>query len=157
MPRKKTVKFHRELAGDLKYGDKLIASLVNKLMWEGKKSLSATVVYDALDIMKEKKGQEPLELFRKALENIKPVMEVRSRRVGGANYQVPVEVRPERRLSLGLKWLVDASRSRSEKTMQERLAQELLEALENKGNAMKKKEETHKMAEANRAFAHYKW
>ncbi|MDO8526189.1 MAG: 30S ribosomal protein S7 [Deltaproteobacteria bacterium] len=157
MPRKKRVAFKRAVEEDLKFNDKLVAKLVNKIMWEGKKATAETIVYDAFDVMKEKKGQEPLEIYKKALENIKPVMEVRSRRVGGANYQVPVEVRVERKLSLGLRWLVEAARNRGEKTMHERLANELLEAFENRGNAVKKKEETHKMAEANRAFAHYKW
>ncbi len=157
MPRKKRVAFKRNIESDLKYHDRLVAKLINKVMWEGKKAKAASIVYDAFDLVKSKKGQEPLDLFKKALENIKPAMEVRSRRVGGANYQVPAEVRPERRLSLGLRWLLEASRSRGEKDMQSKLAGEILDALENKGNAIKKREETHKMAEANRAFAHYKW
>ena len=147
----------RTVAEDLKYHDKLVAKFINQIMWEGKKAKAASIVYGAFDRIKEKKGQEPLELFKKALENIKPTMEVRSRRVGGANYQVPIEVRPDRRLSLGLRWLIDATRSRGEKNMEAKLAAEIMDALENKGNAMKKKEETHRMAEANRAFAHYKW
>ena len=157
MPRKKKIGLKRDIKEDLKFRDKLVAKLINKLTWEGKKFKATTIVYDAFDILKEKKGQDPLELFKKAVENIKPVMEVRSRRVGGANYQVPVEVRPERKMALGMRWLVEASRNRGEKTMQERLAFELLEALDNKGSAVKKREETHKMAEANRAFAHYRW
>ena len=157
MPRKKRVSLRRVVAEDLKYHDKLVAKFINQIMWEGKKAKAASIVYGAFDTIKEKKGQEPLELFKKALENIKPTMEVRSRRVGGANYQVPVEVRPDRRLSLGLRWLIDATRSRGEKSMEAKLAAEIMDALESKGNAMKKKEETHRMAEANRAFAHYKW
>ena len=135
----------------------MIAHLIAKMMWDGKKGASEKIVYQAFDLLKGKKEKEPLDLFKQAFENIKPAMEVRSRRVGGANYQVPVEVRPDRRLALGIKWLVASARSRGEKTMQERLAGEILEACENRGNAVKKKEETHKMAEANRAFAHYRW
>ncbi|MDP2600921.1 MAG: 30S ribosomal protein S7 [Deltaproteobacteria bacterium] len=157
MPRKKRVSLKRTVAADLKYHDKLVSKFINQIMWEGKKAKAASIVYGAFDRIKEKKGQEPLELFKKALENIKPTMEVRSRRVGGANYQVPIEVRPDRRLSLGLRWLIDATRSRGEKSMEAKLAAEIMDALENKGNAMKKKEETHRMAESNRAFAHYKW
>ena len=157
MPRKKRVSLKRDVEEDLKFHDKVVSKLINHLLWEGQKKKAQSIVYDAFEIVKQKKGQEPLELFKKALENIKPVMEVRSRRVGGANYQVPVEVRTERKLSLGLKWLIEASRNRGEKTMSERLAIEILEALENRGAAMKKKEDTHKMAEANRAFAHYRW
>ncbi|OGQ03964.1 MAG: 30S ribosomal protein S7 [Deltaproteobacteria bacterium RIFCSPLOWO2_12_FULL_44_12] len=157
MPRKKRIAFKRDIKQDLKFSDKLVAKLINKMMWEGKKSLAERIIYGAFQLVKEKKGGEPLELFKKALDNIKPLMEVRSRRVGGANYQVPVEVRSERKLSLGLRWLVEATRGRGEKTMQERLATEIMEALENKGSAVKKREDTHKMAEANRAFAHYKW
>ncbi|MBI5300175.1 MAG: 30S ribosomal protein S7 [Deltaproteobacteria bacterium] len=157
MPRKKRVSLKRDIEADLKFHDKIISKLINRLMWQGQKKKAQTIVYEAFEIVKQKKGQEPLELFKKAMENIKPVMEVRSRRVGGANYQVPVEVRPERKLSLGLKWLVDACRSRGEKTMSERLAVEIMEASENRGAAMKKKEDTHKMAEANRAFSHYRW
>ena len=157
MPRKKRVSLRRTVAEDLKYHDKLVAKFINQIMWEGKKAKAASIVYGAFDRIKEKKGQEPLELFKKALENIKPTMEVRSRRVGGANYQVPVEVSPDRRLSLGLILRIVATRSRGEKNMEAKLAAEIMDALENKGNAMKKKEETHRMAEANRAFAHYKW
>lgn len=157
MPRKKRVGLRREIGEDLKFNDPLLAKLMNRLMWDGKKGLAERVVYQALELVKQKKGEDPLALFKKALENIKPQMEVRSRRVGGANYQVPVEVRPGRKLSLGLKWFVEASRGRGEKTIQEKLAHEILEALENRGNAVKKREDTHKMAEANRAFAHYRW
>lgn len=157
MPRKKRIGLKRRVEEDLKYGDSLVTKLINCLMWRGNKGKAERIVYDAFDFLKEKKGANPLEVFKKALENIKPVMEVRSRRVGGANYQVPMEVRSDRKLSLGLRWLIEASRSRGEKTMQKKLANEILEALENKGHAVKKREETHKMAEANRAFAHYRW
>lgn len=157
MPRKKRAQLRREVEKDLKFGDKLLTSLINKVMSQGKKGIAERIVYGALDIVKGKKTDEPLALFKKALENIKPLMEVRSRRVGGANYQVPTEVRPERKVSLGIKWLVEASLGRGEKTMAERLASEILEALENKGSAVRKREETHRMAEANRAFAHYRW
>ncbi|MDO8493911.1 MAG: 30S ribosomal protein S7 [Deltaproteobacteria bacterium] len=157
MPRKKRVLKRQEIGKDFVYGDVIIARLMNQLMWSGKKAVATTIVYSALDAVKETKKEEPLAIFKKALENIKPIMEVRSRRIGGANYQVPIEVRPTRKLSLGLKWLIEAARKRGEKTMSKRLAAEILEALENKGNAVKKKEETHRMAEANRAFAHYRW
>lgn len=157
MPRKKRVNLKRTLQPDVKFRDKNVSQLVNKLMWDGKKGQSEKIVYGAFAILKEKKGEEPVELYRKALENIKPMMEVRSRRVGGANYQVPTEVRPGRRISLALRWLIEGARNRGEKSMEKQLAHEILDALENKGNAMKKKDETHKMAEANKAFAHYKW
>ena len=157
MPRKKRATFKRDIEEDLKYHDKFVAKFVNQIMHEGKKGIAEKIVYDAFDLIQEKKKEEPLALFKKALDNIKPLMEVRSRRVGGANYQVPQEVRPERKLALGLKWLIQISRERGEKTMSERLAAEILDALENKGGAVRKREDTHKMAEANRAFAHYKW
>lgn len=157
MPRKKRVGLIREIEADLKFKDSLVTKLINKIMWDGRKGKAEKVVYDAFDLLKAKKNEEPLELFKKALENVKPQMEVRSRRVGGANYQVPVEVRFSRKLSLGLKWLVAAARNRKEKSMQERLAGEIFEALENRGSAVKKREDIHKMAEANRAFAHYRW
>jgi len=157
MPRKKRATFKRDIEVDLKFHDKLISKLINQMMWQGKKGVSEHIVYEALGRIQEKKKEEPLVVFKKALDNVKPMMEVRSRRVGGANYQVPIEVRPERKMALSLKWLINAARSRAEKTMAERLAGEILDALENKGGAVKKREETHKMAEANRAFAHYKW
>ncbi|MBI4124535.1 MAG: 30S ribosomal protein S7 [Deltaproteobacteria bacterium] len=157
MPRKKRKSFSRKVDADLKYGDTMVSRLIGRLMWCGKGGVAEKIVYQAFDKVKEKKGEEPLAVFKKALENIKPQMEVRSRRVGGANYQVPMEVRTDRRLSLGLRWLIEASRSRGEKTMAGRLAMEILEAFENKGGAVRKKEETHRMAEANRAFAHYRW
>ena len=134
-----------------------MAKFINTLFWNGKKSRAEHVVYGAFDLLKEKKNDEPIKLFKQALENIKPVVEVRSRRVGGATYQVPQEVRSERRISLGLRWLIDAARSRREQSMKDRIAAELLEAIENKGAACKKREDTHKMADANKAFAHYRW
>lgn len=157
MPRKKRKSFSRAKEPDLKYGDPLVTRLIGRLMWRGKRGVAEKIVYQALASLKEKRGEDPLPVFKKAMENIKPQMEVRSRRVGGANYQIPMEVHPERKLSLGLRWLVDSSRGRGEKTMAGRLAMEILEALENKGGAVRKKEETHRMAEANRAFAHYRW
>ena len=158
MPRKKKVGLKRELNPDLKYGDKVVAKLINHVMFCGKKGVAEKVVYGAFHILTEKHNKEDaLETFKKALENIKPQMEVRSRRVGGANYQVPVEVRSDRKLTLGLKWMIDAARTRSGKSMEEKLAIEILEALENRGAAVKKREDVHKMAEANRAFAHYRW
>lgn len=158
MPRKKRLGLKRERAGDAKFGDKVVSKLISQIMMEGKKGLAERIVYGAFDILKEKKEkEEPLETFKQALEKIKPQMEVRSRRVGGANYQVPVEVRTDRKLSLGLKWMVEAARKRGGKSMPERLAGEILDALENRGSAVKKREDVHKMAEANRAFAHYRW
>ena len=157
MPRKKRASLKREIMKDPKYGDKLISKCINMVMLKGKKSKAEKIVYGALDILKEKKGKDPVEVFKESLEKIKPVLEVRSRRVGGATYQVPCEVRADRRISVGLRWLISAARARSEKTMQERLAGELLDALEGRGAAVKKREETHRMAEANKAFAHYRW
>lgn len=157
MSRKKRKSYSRAVFTDLKYGEPLVGRLIGRLMWQGKRGVAEKIVYQAFDKVKEKKGDEPLAVFKKALDNIKPQMEVRSRRVGGANYQVPMEVRPDRRLSLGLRWLIESSRSRGEKTMAGRLAMEILEAFENKGGAVRKREETHRMAEANRAFAHYRW
>ena len=130
---------------------------INKIMLSGKKSVAQGIVYDAFEAMKTKTGKDPLELFETALKNVMPVLEVRARRVGGANYQVPVEVRADRRFSLGVRWLVNYARARSEKTMHERLAAELLDASNNTGSAVKKRDDTHKMAEANKAFAHYRW
>ncbi|MBF0492033.1 MAG: 30S ribosomal protein S7 [Deltaproteobacteria bacterium] len=147
----------RKVIPDPKFHDKLVSKLVTKLMEKGKKSLAEQVVYGAFDILQEKANDEPLKVFKQALDNLKPVLEVRSRRVGGATYQVPMEVRPDRRVSLGLRWLVAYSRSRGEKTMRERLAMEILDALNNRGASIKKKEDVHKMAESNRAFAHYRW
>ena len=142
---------------DPRFKDKLVGKFINKLMWDGKKSVAERVFYNALDIVSEKKNDEPLKLFKQALENVKPVLEVRSRRVGGANYQVPVEVRAERKVSLAIRWLIGFARSRGETSMEKKLAGELMDALENRGGAIKKREDVHRMAEANRAFAHYRW
>jgi small subunit ribosomal protein S7 len=139
------------------YKDKVVSKLINQLMYDGKKGVAQTIVYDAFDIIKEKTGEDPLEVFTKAMNNIMPVLEVKARRVGGATYQVPIEVRPERRQTLGLRWLVTYSRKRGEKTMRERLAKELMDAANNVGASVKKREDTHKMAEANKAFAHFRW
>ncbi len=147
----------RKINPDPKFRDKVIAKFVNKMMWDGKKGVAEKIFYGALDRVQEKSGQEGLKVFRQALENAKPLLEVRSRRVGGANYQVPVEVKADRRQALGMKWLIGYARQRGEHSMEERLAGEMMEAFENKGGAIKKKEDVHKMAEANRAFAHYRW
>jgi small subunit ribosomal protein S7 len=147
----------RDVLPDPIYNDKIVTKLINNIMLDGKKGVAQRIVYDAFDIMREKTGKEPLEVFEQALNNIMPVLEVKARRVGGATYQVPIEVRPERRQALGLRWLVNYARQRSERTMSARLAGEILDAVNNTGNAVKKKEDTHKMAEANKAFAHYRW
>ena len=148
----------REIIPDTKFNDKILSKFINIVMYDGKKSKSEKIVYDALDIASNKlKISKPLDLFKTALNNVKPGIEVRSRRVGGATYQVPVEVRNERAQALAIRWIVDASRKRNEKSMVDRLAQELADAHENKGTSVKKREDTHKMAEANRAFAHYRW
>ena len=156
MPRRGNVP-KREILPDPMYGSVLVTKLVNSIMLDGKKGVAQKVVYGAFDIIKEKTEKEPLEVFTQAMENIMPSLEVKARRVGGANYQVPVEVRAERRLTLGIRWMVNYSRLRSERTMEERLAGELMDAFNNTGAAVKKKEDTHKMAEANKAFAHYRW
>jgi small subunit ribosomal protein S7 len=154
--RKSTQK--REILPDPIYNDVVVAKFVNKMMWQGKKSLSQKALYTALDELRNKvSAEEPLTVFKKALENCKPNLEVRSRRVGGATYQVPVDVRPSRRLALAMKWLIDYSRERGEKSMASRLAGELADAYANRGNAIKKKEDVHRMAEANKAFSHYNW
>ncbi|MBI2890885.1 MAG: 30S ribosomal protein S7 [Nitrospirae bacterium] len=147
----------REAEADFRYGDLLVAKLINYVMSEGKKRLAEKVVYGSFDLVQERSKEDPVEAFRKCIENLKPVLEVRPRRVGGATYQVPMEVRPERRLALALRWLIGTARERPERTMVERLAGEIAEAAAGRGVAMKKKEEMHKMAEANRAFAHYRW
>ena len=147
----------REILPDPMYNSVLVTKLVNSIMLDGKKGVAQKVVYGAFDIISEKTGKEPLEVFQTAMENIMPSLEVKARRVGGATYQVPMEVRPERRQTLGLRWLTNYSRARSEKTMKERLAGEIMDAANNLGNAVKKREDTHKMAEANKAFAHYRW
>ncbi len=147
----------RDVLPDPVYGDKVVTRLINNIMLDGKKGTAQKIVYGAFEIIKEKTGKEPVEVFREAMDNIMPVLEVKARRVGGATYQVPMEVRPERRQTLGLRWLTVYSRARSEKTMAERLAGEIMDATNNLGSAVKKREDTHKMAEANKAFAHYRW
>jgi len=147
----------REVLPDPKYHDQLVTKFVNVLMGRGKKSLSERIFYGALDLVADRSKQDPLTLFKRALDNVKPVLEVKSRRVGGSTYQVPVEVRFERRQALSIRWIVQAAKARSERTMHQRLAAELLDAANNTGTSIKKKEDTHKMAEANKAFAHYRW
>ncbi|MBW9256500.1 MAG: 30S ribosomal protein S7 [Candidatus Thiodiazotropha sp. (ex. Lucinisca nassula)] len=156
MPRRR-VAARRETLPDPKYGSELLAKFINMVMQDGKKSVAEKILYGALDSVVDKRGGEPLDLLETALENVRPLVEVKSRRVGGATYQVPVEVRPNRRNSLAMRWLIEASRKRSEKSMAYRLAGELLDASENKGAAVKKKDDTHRMAEANKAFSHYRW
>ena len=156
MPRRGFVP-KREVLDDPIYGGKLVTKLVNQVMLDGKRGTAQKACYGAFDIIKDKTGREPPEVFEEAMNNIMPVLEVKARRVGGATYQVPIEIRPERRQTLGLRWLVSYARARSERTMQERLAGEILDACNNAGGAFKKKEDTHRMAEANRAFAHYRW
>ena len=156
MPRRGNVP-KREVLPDPLYNSVLVTKLTNSIMLDGKKGVAQKVVYGAFEIIKDKTGKEPMEVYTQALENIMPSLEVKARRVGGATYQVPIEIRPERRQTLGLRWLVSYARARSERTMQERLAGEILDACNNAGGAFKKKEDTHRMAEANRAFAHYRW
>ncbi|GAB4208033.1 MAG: 30S ribosomal protein S7 [Sandaracinaceae bacterium] len=156
MPRRREVP-KRKILPDPKYHDRMIAKFCNVVMKKGKKSTAEGIVYGALDVIASRYKEDAIEVFRKALDTVKPKVEVKSRRVGGATYQVPVEVRPERRVALAMRWLVDYSRERGEKTMVERLAAELKEAAEGRGNAVKKREDVHKMAEANKAFAHYRW
>jgi small subunit ribosomal protein S7 len=156
MPRRR-VAGKREILADPKFGSQVLAKFINMVMQDGKKSVAESVMYGALDRVIEKKGGDPLETLDAALENVRPAVEVKSRRVGGATYQVPVEVRPSRRNALAMRWLIDAARKRSEKSMVGRLAGELLDASDQKGAAVKKKEEVHRMAEANKAFSHYRW
>lgn len=156
MPRRGNIA-KRDVLADPLYSSKMVTRLINSIMYDGKKGVSQKIVYDAFDIVKEKTGNDPLESFEKALENIMPVLEVKARRVGGSTYQVPMEVRPDRRETLGLRWLTSFSRKRSERTMRERLAGEIMDACNSTGNAVKKREETHKMADANKAFAHYRY
>lgn len=156
MSRKK-VAVKRGILPDPKFNNKLVAKFISVLMKKGKKSLAESICYKAFDIIKEKTGNDPLKIFKTAVENVKPVVEVKSRRVGGASYQVPVDIRPTRRIALALRWLINYSRGRGEKTMQERLAAELMDASNNTGTAVKKREDTHRMAEANKAFAHFRW
>ncbi|MFZ5634532.1 MAG: 30S ribosomal protein S7 [Bacillota bacterium] len=156
MPRRGNVK-KLELVPDPVYNNKVITKLINQIMLSGKKGLAEKIVYGALDIVKEKSGKNPQEVFDQALKNVMPVLEVKARRVGGANYQVPVEVRHERRQTLGIRWLTNFARARAGKSMEEKLAAEILDASNNTGASVKKREDTHKMAEANKAFAHYRW
>ena len=156
MPRRGSVP-KRDVLPDPLYNSKLVTKLVNNIMYDGKKSTAQKIVYGAFDIVQEKTGKEPLEVFTAAMDNIMPVLEIKARRVGGATYQVPIEVRPDRRQTLGLRWLTVYSRNRSERTMKERLANEILDAINGNGGAAKKRDDTHKMAEANKAFAHYRW
>ena len=156
MPRRGNVP-KREVLADPLYNSKVVTKLINGVMYDGKKGVAQQIVYDAFALVEEKAGKPALEVVQAALENIRPVLEVKARRLGGATYQVPIEVRPERRNTLGIRWLVNFSRSRSERTMAQRLAGEILDASNNTGNAVKRREDTHKMAEANKAFAHYRW
>jgi len=156
MPRKGYVA-RREILADPIYNNKVVTKFINQIMLDGKKGTAEAICYNAFDIIKEKSGKDPVEVFETALKNVMPVLEVKARRVGGANYQVPVEVRPERRQALGLRWIVGYAKKRGEKTMEQKIAMELMDAANNTGGAFKKKEDTHKMAEANKAFAHYRW
>ena len=156
MPRKGSVP-KRQVLPDPVYGSIVVAKLINSIMLDGKKGTAQRIVYDAFDVIAEKTGKDPLEVFETAMENIKPVLEVKSRRVGGSNYQVPMEVRPVRRQTLGLRWLTTYTRKRGERTMSDRLSKEIMDAANNTGASVKKKEDTHKMAEANKAFAHYRF
>ena len=157
MPRRREVP-KRKILPDPKFGDRIVAKFTNAVMGGGKKSIAERIVYDSFDLIGQRgTGEEPLRIFKKALDNVKPMVEVKSRRVGGATYQVPVEVRADRRGALAMRWLITAARARSERTMSERLAGEILDASQNRGAAAKKREDTHKMAEANKAFAHYRW
>ena len=156
MPRRGRIA-KRDVLPDPLYNSKMVMRLINSIMYDGKKGVAQKIVYGAFDIVKEKSGKEPLEMFEQAMENIMPSLEVKARRVGGSTYQVPMEVRPERRQTLGLRWLTSYSRARSERTMKERLAGEILDAVNGTGGACKKRDDTHRMAEANRAFAHYRW
>ena len=156
MPRRREVP-KRRINADPKYHDRMVAKFMNNLMYRGKKSLSERIFYGAMDIVETRMREDPLKMFKKAMENIKPVLEVKARRVGGATYQVPVEIRSSRRTALAMRWLINYARARGEKTMMERLAAEIIDAANNRGSSIKKREDTHKMAEANKAFAHYRW
>lgn len=156
MPRKGAVA-KRDVLPDPIYNSKLVTRLINNLMVDGKRGVASTILYNAFDIIKKQTGKDPLEVFEQAMKNVMPVLEVRARRIGGANYQVPIEVRSERRTTLGLRWITQYARLRGEHTMDERLAREIMDAANNTGAAVKKREDTHKMADANRAFAHYRW
>lgn len=156
MPRRGHVP-RREVAPDPVYGSQMVTRLINKVLLSGKKSIAEKICYEAFETIRQKTGKDPVDVFEQAIKNVTPIVEVRARRVGGANYQVPVEVRPERRVSLALRWIVDFARKRGERTMREKLAGEILDAANGTGGAVKKREDTHKMAEANKAFAHYRW
>jgi small subunit ribosomal protein S7 len=156
MPRRREVP-KREVLPDPKYGSQLVAKFVNVLMSDGKKSTAQRILYDALGTIQERTTDDPMKVFKRAVENVKPAVEVKSRRVGGSTYQVPIEVRANRKLALSMRWLIQMAAKRSEKTMKQRLANELMEAAENRGGAIKKKEDTHRMADANKAFSHYRW
>ncbi|MCZ7584588.1 MAG: 30S ribosomal protein S7 [Deltaproteobacteria bacterium] len=156
MPRKRAVQ-KREIIPDSKYADRTLAKFINGLMNDGKKSVAESILYDAFDMIAERAKDDPLKVFKAALENVKPLVEVKSRRVGGSTYQIPIEIRGDRRTALSMRWLISYARARGEKNMQERLAAELLDAANNRGNSIKKKEDTHRMAEANKAFSHYRW
>lgn len=157
MPRKKRGELKREISPDPKYGDVLVQKLINHVMRDGKKSIAERIVYTAFKIIAEKMNQDPLAVFHQALENVKPVIETRSRRVGGATYQVPVEIHPDRQIGLAMKWIVGFARNRKGRPMEEKLAEEIMDAYYNRGASVKKRDEVHRMAEANRAFAHYRW
>jgi len=156
MPRRREVP-KRRINADPKYHDRMVAKFMNNLMYRGKKSLSERIFYGAMDIVETRMREDPLKMFKKAMENVKPVLEVKARRVGGATYQVPVEIRSSRRTALAMRWLINYARARGEKKMMERLAAEIIDAANNRGSSIKKREDTHKMAEANKAFAHYRW
>jgi small subunit ribosomal protein S7 len=156
MPRKAHI-VRREVLPDPLYGSALVTKFVNQMMWDGKKSVSQQIFYRALKIVESKANDDPLKLFKKAVENVKPVLEVKSRRVGGSTYQIPIDVNTARRTSLSIRWLIGYARSRGEKSMEEKLAGEVLDAANNRGSSIKRKEDTHRMAEANKAFAHYRW
>ncbi|HBM81100.1 MAG: 30S ribosomal protein S7 [Clostridiales bacterium] len=156
MPRKGFVS-KRDVLPDPVYNNKVVSKLINNIMKDGKKGVAQKVCYGAFDIVKEKTGKEPIEVFEAAMNNVMPILEVKARRIGGATYQVPIEVRPDRKQTLGIRWLLDAARKRGDKYMRNKLASEIIDASNNTGNAVKKREETHKMAEANKAFAHYRW
>ena len=156
MPRRREVE-KRKILPDPKFQDRVVAKFINNLMRQGKKSTGEKIIYGAFDVVESRLKDDPLKVFKKALDNVKPVVEVKSRRVGGATYQVPVEVRQDRRVALAMRWLIEYSHARGEKTMTEKLAGEIMDAASNRGNAVKKREDTHKMAEANKAFAHYRW
>jgi small subunit ribosomal protein S7 len=156
MPRRREIS-KREVLPDPLYNSQLVTKFVNVVMRQGKKTVAERILYDALEQIRQKSGDDPMKVFKKAIENVKPAVEVKSRRVGGSTYQVPVEVRPTRRLALSMRWIIQSAQKRGEKTMRQKLAGELLEAAENRGGAIKKREDTHRMAEANKAFAHYRW